>query len=421
MVTGRALPEQVRARLLALAAEALPDTPSLPPALRRVADFAPARRARLGGTQIAAALESDDEFRARLATRVQATHPELAALPEAADPVDVAAAAWLIRDEDWQQRFEEAVGRVDARAQADEASRTADELSRALRRVEEAERLLAEQRDLVGAQAAQAKAEHTLLRQRLGEARAAERAALARAEQAEAVADELARAQRSADSTADAEVRRWRRRAEEAEARLAALRRTGRSERDEATLRARLLLDTVLRAGAGLQRELGLPPVEGAPADRVEADLAEAGRSSTGVLGGDGGAFLEQHLALPLARLVIDGYNVTKGAWPRLPLEKQRTRLVSGLASLVGRTGAEATVVFDAAESTGRGVGVTPRGVRVLFSPEGVIADDVIRQLVAAEPVGRVIVVITDDQELATDVARAGATVLSAAALLSLL
>ena len=63
----------------------------------------------------------------------------------------------------------------------------------------------------------------------------------------------------------------------------------------------------------------------------------------------------------------------------------------------------------------------SPRGVKVVFSPEGVIADDVIRQLVRAEPTGRVVVVVTGDQELAGDVARDGSRVMPARVLVNLL
>ena len=70
----------------------------------------------------------------------------------------------------------------------------------------------------------------------------------------------------------------------------------------------------------------------------------------------------------------------------------------------MARTGAETTVVFDAAEPDQPGPwSSAPRGVKVLFSPPGVIADDVIRDLVAAEPPGRTVVVVTDDQEVAGD------------------
>jgi predicted RNA-binding protein with PIN domain len=62
-----------------------------------------------------------------------------------------------------------------------------------------------------------------------------------------------------------------------------------------------------------------------------------------------------------------------------------------------------------------------PRGVKVLFSQEGVIADDVIRDLVGAQPPGRVVVVVSSDAEVARDVVRSGARSMSAEALVRLL
>ena len=50
--------------------------------------------------------------------------------------------------------------------------------------------------------------------------------------------------------------------------------------------------------------------------------------------------------------LIVDGYNVTKAAWPELSLERQRDRLLGGLAPMAARSGAEVTVVFDAAGAT---------------------------------------------------------------------
>jgi len=49
------LPVAVRTRVVAVVASVLPEVTGLPPALRRVGGFAPARRARLGGTAVAAA------------------------------------------------------------------------------------------------------------------------------------------------------------------------------------------------------------------------------------------------------------------------------------------------------------------------------------------------------------------------------
>ena len=54
-------------------------------------------------------------------------------------------------------------------------------------------------------------------------------------------------------------------------------RRQARDDRDEVTVRARLLLETLNDAAVGLRRELALPGVTGSPGDRVEAGLAEEG------------------------------------------------------------------------------------------------------------------------------------------------
>jgi hypothetical protein len=64
---------------------------------------------------------------------------------------------------------------------------------------------------------------------------------------------------------------------------------------------------------------------------------------------------------------------------------------------------------------------VRPRGLRVLFSPYGVIADDVIRELVDAEPHGRPVVVVTSDRAVAADVVRSGGRIAGAPALSALL
>src|SRR5215207_10158167 len=66
------LPEPVRQRVIQLAAAAMSGLPvdELPSALRRVAKFAPNRRARLGGAVIATQITGDPLLRQRLATRV---------------------------------------------------------------------------------------------------------------------------------------------------------------------------------------------------------------------------------------------------------------------------------------------------------------------------------------------------------------
>ena len=415
-----ALPEPVRARVVALSADALPQVAALPPALRRVAAFAPARRARLGGSAILEAL-ADDELRERVAVQV-------AARPgRDDDDIDVAARAWLGRGEGWiaeVARGEDPSGRG-GRAERDEA-----ELERIRGRLAEAEQAVKDARTKARTQVDGFKTDNATLRRKLGEARSAERQARETAEEALRLAEEARARVAALEAGQDKELRRLRARVEQLEGEQATQRRderrTSRADRDEATVRARLLLDAVIDAAAGLRRELALPSVPGAPGDRLEAELTEPvddARVSgvAGVLGPGSPAVLEQLLMLPRSRLLVDGYNVSKSAWEQSSLEAQRQRLLRALAPLVARTGAETTVVFDAARLTNRPVVAAPRGVKVVFSPPGVIADDVIRDLVGAEPQGRTVIVVSDDQEVARDIRLAGARSVAAGALIELL
>jgi predicted RNA-binding protein with PIN domain len=436
------LPELVRARVVGLAAEALgalePDV--LPAALRRVASFAPARRARLAGSVIADVLARDDDFRERVAGHVRATLPELAqavdrgrpdehapsgVAPVDVAPVDVASLAYLLRPEGWT----DVLARATERLAADrEAARERKDSSRAARLEQQLESMharlkevRAEHRD----QVARLKAENADLRHRLGDARSRLRAAEASAEQTRTAAGAEAVAAAARQAEVEAELRRVRSRLDQLERDLATTRRAERADRGTESLRTRLLVDTLLETAQGLRRELALPTVEGwSPADAVEALAAEHGSrasSGHGSLAPDDPVLLDQILALPRVHLVVDGYNVTKTAWPELSLERQRDRLLAGLAPLAARSGAEVTVVFDAAGATERPLVTRPRGVRVLYSAPGVIADDVIRDLVAAEPPGRPVVVVSSDRQVVDDVARSGARTVAAPALSRLL
>lgn len=406
------LPDAVRLRVLALSADALPAVSAVPAPLRRVVLFAPQRRAKLGGAAIAAAL-SDDDFRAHVGLQVAA-----GSRPGEDDVAAVAAFAWLTRSDDWHATYDGAVARLSSAP-----VETGAESERLLRRVEVLEGQLREGKATHRQRLDDLRTENTTLRRTLGDTRATQRATQAALD---AARDTLAAAETTAGQASDraeTELRRLRAQVEELAAGQRTDRRDARTQRIEATLRARLLLDTVIDAATGLRRELALPPVEGAPGDRVEAEVVAAAGPTVPRPGppDDSPALLEQLLSMPRARLVIDGYNVSKQEWERSSLEAQRVRLVGSLAPLVARTGADTTVVFDAAASTSRPVVATPRGVKVLFSPPGVIADDVIRDLVAAEPAGRPLVVVTSDRALADDVARDGARVVASVTLVALL
>jgi predicted RNA-binding protein with PIN domain len=179
-----------------------------------------------------------------------------------------------------------------------------------------------------------------------------------------------------------------------------------------------LLLETIGQAAVGLKRELAVEPASKLPADFVAEWAAQRpGKASTRSLTADDPIRLDQLLALPRAHLIVDGYNVTKRGFGDISLEQQRVRLANGLGGIAAQSGAEVTLVFDGAEKLVAVPGV-PRGVRVLFSKKGETADELIRQLVRAEPAGRPVIVVSSDREVADGVRRHGAYPLSADTLL---
>ncbi|MGA4842476.1 NYN domain-containing protein [Streptomyces sp. G45] len=428
-VLDRPLPDGVRRAVVQIASDGFGGltVAELPPQLRQYARFTPSRRVKFAGNAMAAALESDPLFRQRIGERLREAQPELAAAldagtpPPAADPLDVAAAAYVLRPTGWV-KLVTAAGEEAQRADAERA----DEETRA-----ELERLRAE----LAAARAHTKAETDRLRGELDavkkEAESTHRklrGALSDVKRGEAalrkaVADtEAVRAEGQAQlSAAESEVRRLKSRLGEAESALEATRRAAREGRSVEDMRVRLLLDTVLDAAQGLRRELALPPVSVRPAETVDA--VEPGRMTpkdiaARALSENDPAILDQLLALPQAHLVVDGYNVTKTGYPTMPLEKQRLRLLGSLSQLALQSGAEVTCVFDGAELAAPVLLAPPRGVRVLFSKPGVTADELIRQLVRAEPPGRPVIVVSTDREVADGVAKAGARPVASAVLL---
>ncbi|MFD3487814.1 NYN domain-containing protein [Streptomyces sp. NPDC058665] len=425
----RPLPESVRRRVVALVSDAFGGltVTELPTQLRQYARFTPTRRARFAGNAMAAALESDPVFRQRIGERFGQADPELAAAvesgspPPAADPVDVAAAAYVLRPVGWVKLVAaagEEVQRADAERVDEENRRELERLREELDEARAATRSETERlRTELDTARKEAESTHRKLRSALSDVKRGE-AALRRT----TAEIEAARAEAAVQvSAAESETRRLKARLAEAEAAVEAGRRAAREGRSVEDMRLRLLLDTVLESAQGLRRELALPPAASHPADLVDA--VAPGRMSpkdiaARALSDMDPALLDQLLALPQAHLVVDGYNVTKTGYPTMPLEKQRLRLLGGLAMLAAQSGAEMTCVFDGAELVAPVLLAPPRGVRVLFSKPGVTADELIRQLVRAEPPGRPVVVVSTDREVADGVARAGARPVASALLL---
>ncbi|MCY7395419.1 MAG: hypothetical protein LH468_04540, partial [Nocardioides sp.] len=162
------LPAPVRQRLVSLVAGALPEVAVLPASLRRIRDFAPARRARAGAASIEGALQ-DAEFRVRAALVVPAQ-------PGVDDPVTAAALAWLGRGDGWLEDLAKALALV---SEHEESSGREDErLARLTVRLDQAERVLREARGSHRQQLDEARAENARLRRTLGQERRAGREAL---------------------------------------------------------------------------------------------------------------------------------------------------------------------------------------------------------------------------------------------------
>lgn len=428
-VLDRPLPDGVRRRVVQIVSDGFGGLTvgELPAQLRQYARFAPNRRAKFAGNAMATALETDPLFRQRIGEKFREAQPELSgaldsgSAPPAADPLDVAAAAYVLRPTGWVKLVTaagEEAQRADAE-RADEESRAElerlrEELAHAREHTRaETERLRTE----LDAAKKEAESLHRKLRSALSDVKRGE--AALRKVQGEI---ETVRAEGHAQvSAAESETRRLRARLGEAEAALEATRKAAREGRSVEDMRVRLLLDTLLDSAQGLRRELALPPVSVRPAETVDA--VEPGRMTpkdiaARALSENDPAILDQLLALPQAHLVVDGYNVTKTGYPQMPLEKQRLRLLGQLSQLAAQTGAEVTCVFDGAELAAPVLLAPPRGVRVLFSKPGVTADELIRQLVRAEPPGRPVIVASTDREVADGVARAGARPVASAVLL---
>ncbi|WP_395726857.1 NYN domain-containing protein [Nakamurella sp.] len=409
------LPAAVRARVVTWAADVVGRAPTrdLSASLQKVARFAPAKRALRAGAVLADAVQHDEVFRAMVAEHA-ARQPA-----DATDPSTVAARALLLRAPDAPELLTRAVAgqeHADARARVGELEHEVRVLTARLTR---AERHLAAQ---AAAPPVESGAEAERLKKRLREQgtrlrevqdQLAEQRAQAQTRQ-QALTEELDRVR--------AQAQAWREQAEAAAGRADAaaesvrkLRETSDGRRAADDRRLDLLLQVIESAASGLRREWDLIGGGPAPAEVVASGMAEP---ATDRRTGDS-VRVAAWVGLPGTHLIVDGYNVSKTGFAELSLADQRDRLVRQLSVLGARTSAEVTVVFDgAAVTTTRPFA---RGVRVLFSAPGIQADDVIADLVRAEPTGRPVVVISSDRRVADHAVRTGARAAPSSVFLALL
>lgn len=345
--------------------------------------------------KVRAAVESDREFLQRLG---------MVATRELVDEVGM---LWLTRPDGWQ---EQAVALADGNSP--QPLDDAGELRREQRRREAAE-----------AAAARSRLELVSAREQLA---AAQAAAAAAATEAQRLTTELAAARVQLQQM----ERAVKKRAAGAEA---ATEKTGSVEAELSAAREALAAAVIARDAALADRAEphgGAFDVERLRALLHEALAATRGPAASGrrrqrkPIAVPGGVYgnseaAAEHLLRTLDVVVlIDGYNVAKLGWPGLSLEQQRERCIEAAENVARRWGTLLHVIFDGANVVGARAGGR-RLVRVSYSPEGVIADDVLRAEVAALDLDRHVVVVTNDQAVVADIRAAGANSLSSDAFLA--
>lgn len=423
------------------------DPPVPPPSgLRRVLSFS--RTSGTAWATVRRVVDADADFRSRVA--------------DAADPDELGRAPWLwlTRPDGWEAELDELVAEsASALAEGDLAAEVAS-LRRKLAGAEQAARRHE-------AAAAEARAGEDALRARLDEQRprreALERRVADLANDLESAAADRREAVRNlkqaeSDLTAvRAELRGAEQVRREAEAALRDLRADAAARApavpappaspapesrtapvDLARLRtavadagtaAAALGSALADAAAAIGRPADTPSV---PRDRDPEPVAERPAARRGISRPvrrpsrlPGGVFEESPAAahhllrLPGVIVLVDGYNVAKTAWTDVSLEEERRRLVQLLERVHLRTRADFLVVFDGSGPTGAPPGqARSRTVRIRFSPAGVPADDVVRDLVDKLPADRPVVVVSSDREVAEGARARGANVLGSRQLL---
>jgi len=349
--------------------------------------------------QVRAAIDGDEDFRKRLAS---------VATTELMDEIGV---LWLIRPEGWAQSVVDLV-----------PDRIVDDAA-ALRR-EERRRVAAQEA------AARTRAEMLGLADELARERAAKAALTSEGARLRSELDELRQrlreTQRIEHATAQALAK--------AEEELVDLRRSAatlppsRPAVDTAATKG--MLEEAVSATADIVRILSeaLGELAAADSEVVEDAVppARPTRARRKPIRLPGGVFTgtveaaEFLLRVKGAERLVDGYNVAKLGWPSLDLDQQREQSIVAVENMAKRWNMPITIVFDGASVEGAHASGR-RKVRIVYSPAGVSADDVLRAEVSAADVAKPVVVVTNDRAIINDVVAAGANTVSSDDFLHLL
>lgn len=178
-------------------------------------------------------------------------------------------------------------------------------------------------------------------------------------------------------------------------------------------------LSASLAAAAAALAAVAPKPTPVATAREVEHKRRRSPKLPAGLID-DTPAALEHAARQRGAIVLVDGYNVSKTGWPEQDLATQRHRLVQALIDLKARTGARIELVFDSAEQERTWARSLPAAIAVRFSPPDIEADDVLLEMVDELPMTSPIVVVSSDRRVRVGARSRGALPVSSDALIRL-
>jgi predicted RNA-binding protein with PIN domain len=447
------IPESLLVPMLDAAAAVLRDLDpgDFPPAVRPLATFgkqglttSPARQ------QLRRALDVDEHFRARAATRFLARPAVVAVLEtwdaahalrrvdDAAERSDLpllASALYAARPEGWAFGIGVVCTSFDRKRVEKEAEDDAKARQLQLSTLDEARRRAEEDRERsrhdVARLEEQLRAERRSRRDRDHRAEQGIEAAERTRTEAEAM---VAKA-RAATEEAEARLEREATRAREAERRLRDLRRQTPSGGDPSgappaptTSRDVTAVVEAARVAERLAATLRDLAERGTAASASPAPATQPASSGTRRAGvgpppglvTDTVAALDAMLRTRGVVLIVDGYNVSMRGWGDAAPSDQRDRLVAALEALHLRLRCEVVVVFDGSDVDAVPARRRP-GVRVVFSAADEEADPVVLREVDALPPAAPVLVASSDRWVRDHAADLGAAVVSADTLLGVL
>lgn len=344
-------------------------------------------------------IEADEEFRTKLAA---------AAVPDIVGEIGM---LWLQRPDGWQELIAQLVAAAESEAgAAAEAEAAAAELRKEQRRREAAEQTAARARaELVERNERIASISSELERTRGDMAELGRTVAELRADLVEARTE--ARHANDRATAATEKLERLRLERDDARQKMG----TALNVRDEALAdRAASTAEVAQLSALAIRAQDLADELAAVSTPSTSSEERAARRRALSLPGGVVGdsAAATEFLLRSGATVLVDGYNVAKLQWPDLDLGEQRRAMLDVAENAARRFGADLTVVFDGAEVVGASSDQR-RLVRVVYSPAGVTADDVIRSEVARLPADRAVVVVTNDAAIVRDVRQQGANTVS--------